>query len=220
MERAQPSQKICRCWKSKATCTRCWRNSAGQAASIEKSNQSMFHAGSLRQELSQHFPQVPIGRTQKLRIPASVHFSVCTMNALLYWWARHKPVSIMGKEGYWQQYGKGLCVEPGVHPFSTEKLLASTTDWCGHCPVHRTGTFEKRLGSFQDPDLELHADYGFLWEWDPLLGFHDWLLLASQGRGLRSQLAFGGPRSCDSGDRRVKGRCPGRRSMCCGRWKT
>ncbi|XP_062898762.1 uncharacterized protein LOC134343865 isoform X2 [Mobula hypostoma] len=29
---------------------------------------------------------------------------------------------------------------------------------------------------FEDPDLELHAGFGSLWEWDPFSGFHDWLL--------------------------------------------
>ncbi|XP_059831353.1 lysosomal acid phosphatase-like isoform X5 [Hypanus sabinus] len=31
-------------------------------------------------------------------------------------------------------------------------------------------------GSFEDPDLELHAGFGSLWEWDPCSGIHDWLL--------------------------------------------
>ncbi|XP_062898224.1 uncharacterized protein LOC134343448 isoform X2 [Mobula hypostoma] len=31
-------------------------------------------------------------------------------------------------------------------------------------------------GSFEDPDLELHAGFGSLWKWDPFSGFHDWLL--------------------------------------------
>ncbi|XP_062894106.1 uncharacterized protein LOC134340602 [Mobula hypostoma] len=29
-------------------------------------------------------------------------------------------------------------------------------------------------GSFKDPDLELHADFGSLWEWDLLSGPHNW----------------------------------------------
>ncbi|XP_062909971.1 uncharacterized protein LOC134349500 isoform X1 [Mobula hypostoma] len=31
-------------------------------------------------------------------------------------------------------------------------------------------------GTFEDPDLELHADFGSLREWDLRLGSHDWLL--------------------------------------------
>ncbi|XP_072125337.1 transmembrane protein 204 isoform X2 [Mobula birostris] len=33
--------------------------------------------------------------------------------------------------------------------------------------------------SFEDPDLQLHADYGSLPEWDPLLGFHEWPLFST-----------------------------------------
>ncbi|XP_059808894.1 uncharacterized protein LOC132382572 [Hypanus sabinus] len=34
-------------------------------------------------------------------------------------------------------------------------------------------------GSFEDHDLELHADYGSLWEWDPLSAFHNRLLFGT-----------------------------------------
>ncbi|XP_059846836.1 uncharacterized protein LOC132405863 [Hypanus sabinus] len=57
-------------------------------------------------------------------------------------------------------------------------------------------------GSFEDPDLELHAHYGSLWEWDPSRGFTTGRYSACQGLGLRASLTFGGSRFHGSRDGR------------------
>ncbi|XP_059807557.1 HEAT repeat-containing protein 4 isoform X2 [Hypanus sabinus] len=49
----------------------------------------------------------------------------------------------------------------------------------------------KEQGSFEDDDLELHADFGSFQEWDLVLGSHNWLLFDIPRPWPRRLLAFG-----------------------------
>ncbi|XP_062920538.1 BTB/POZ domain-containing protein 19-like isoform X4 [Mobula hypostoma] len=77
-------------------------------------------------------------------------------------------------------------------------------------------------GSFEDTDLELHADYGSLWEWDPLSAFHYWPLFStprawpkSSTRLQRTEFPWPWRRWRGLG---IGGQCPSRRLVCHGRW--
>ncbi|XP_059837470.1 uncharacterized protein LOC132400489 isoform X1 [Hypanus sabinus] len=69
-------------------------------------------------------------------------------------------------------------------------------------------------GSFEDPGLELHADFGTLWKWDPLSGPHDRPLF-DMPRTRPGRLAiFRVTDFHGSGDGLIQGRCC--RLMCHG----
>ncbi|XP_062887511.1 transmembrane protease serine 11G-like isoform X3 [Mobula hypostoma] len=68
------------------------------------------------------------------------------------------------------------------------------------CAGFAGGGIDACQGSFEDPELELHADFGSLRQWDLLSGFTSGRYLTCQGCGPRVRLVFGGLRSWGSGD--------------------
>ncbi|XP_059813576.1 uncharacterized protein LOC132385487 [Hypanus sabinus] len=68
-------------------------------------------------------------------------------------------------------------------------------------------------GSLEDPELELHAGFGSLREWDPFSGLHDWPLFGMTRGHPERRPSLWKP-NLGARDRQVEGRCHGRRPVC------